>query len=166
MEVDGRFLRACSRTCPVVTSTVRGVPQPSVAKWNFDPNPPRLRSKAWAAGSSGCRWTLFPSPGGGTRGAHVGSIDAPKMPVDEAALVQRDVQGLDDLSKDAFPPPLREVVGYGLPGTEAFGQIPPWRPGMWNPKHSIQQPASIAQWPPRAGCSATPLARSAPIARR
>ena len=48
-----------SWTWPAVTSTVRGVPRPPVTRWNFDPNPPRLRPKAWSAGSSGRRSRLF-----------------------------------------------------------------------------------------------------------
>ena len=62
--------------------------------------------------------------GGGRLDGH--TVDAPKIPVDQASLVQSDLQRLDDLSKHAFAPPLGRNGGIrsagGRPAT-AHAQV-------------------------------------------
>jgi len=64
---------------------------------------------------------FFVSAGSRPRGTNVVAINAPQIPIDQAAIVEPDLQGIDDLSEDTFAPPLREVVVHGLPRTEPLG---------------------------------------------
>jgi hypothetical protein len=68
---------------------------------------------------------FFVSAGSGAGGSDAGSVDAPKIPVDQTLLVQLHLLRLDDDGKHAGLAPLAKVVVHRLPGTKAFGQISP-----------------------------------------
>src|SRR5207245_3948233 len=120
---DSKHVDSC--TCPALSSKVSGVPLPSETRWNLVPNPPRLRPRAWSAGSSGWRWRLFcqPRPQRGRRGrcCHPRTT----APNRSGPAGRADLENLDDAGEDAALAPFAEVVVRGLPGAEAFGQIAP-----------------------------------------
>src|SRR5215470_2590765 len=107
--------------CPAVTSTASGRPLPSVTRWTLVPKPPRLRPRAWSAGSPDGRF-FFRRPGGRAGGPDVGTVDAEQLRVDEPGLVEPQLQALDDPVEQAALAHAVEPIVDGLPGSEPFGQ--------------------------------------------
>jgi hypothetical protein len=81
---------------------------------------------------------FFVSAGGGPRGANVGTVNAPEVPVDQSYAIEFDLQGVDDAGEHAVATPLGEVVVHRLSGIESFGQITLGRAGV-----QIPEPATI-----------------------
>src|SRR4051795_7706755 len=81
--------------CPAVTSTASGRPLPSLTRWTLVPKPPRLRPKAWSAGSPGGGF-FFRRPRRGAGGADVGAVDAEQLGVDQPGRVEPQLQPCGD----------------------------------------------------------------------
>lgn len=94
--------RACTLSCawPALRATARGSPWPSVTRCSLVVNPPRLRPRAWSAGSPG-GW-FFPRARGDAMRPDVAAVDAPELPVDPAGLGQLVLEH----GEDAVPQPL------------------------------------------------------------
>jgi hypothetical protein len=94
---------------------------------------------------------FFVSPGRGTGGADIGPIHAPQLPIDVPFVVELDLQRFDDGGKDSAPTPAEKMAIHRLPGTEAFGQIPPRSARGENPENTVELRSSIACRTPGAG---------------
>src|SRR5947209_3526656 len=100
---------------PGVTTAASGSPLPSLTRWTLVPKPPRLRPRAWSAGSPAGRF-FFRRPGGRAGGADLGAVDAEQLGVNQPGLVQPQLEPLDEAVEQAAPAQLREAVVDGLPG--------------------------------------------------
>src|SRR5262245_9077430 len=102
----------------------------SQTKRIFVPNPPRERPNAWSAGS--CICAAFGPPNRGTprafffrprcrpAGPDDGAVDAPKVVVDLAFVVEFVQQRGNDPDPGAVGPPPIEALEDRLPGAVAF----------------------------------------------
>jgi len=93
-----------------------------------------MRGPPVRPGSAG---DFFVSAGRGARGANVGPVHAPQLPVDTALVIELHLQRFDDRREDTGAPPFGEVPMYGLAGAEAFRQIAPWGASGQNPQDSV-----------------------------
>src|SRR5262245_36284693 len=138
---------------PSVTHTARRTPPESQTRWVLVPKPPWERPSACPSGSAICSafgppsrgvWSgFFFRPGGGSAGAVDGGIDAPQVALDEAAPIQAEQQGVEDVGPGAILAPAVEAVVNGLPGAVPFGGIWPGGAGVEMPQDAVDQRAVV-----------------------
>src|SRR6516164_4099132 len=117
------------------------------------PKPPWERPSACPWGSIICvafgppsrgAWSgFFFRPGGSRPGPIDGGIDTPQVPLDEAAMIQPQQQGVEDLGPSAVLAPAVEAVVDGLPGAVALGGVLPGRAGVQVPEDAVDQRAVV-----------------------
>src|SRR6516165_9405658 len=117
------------------------------------PKPPCERPSACPCGSSICvafgppsRGTsagFFFRPGGCGPRAVDGGIDAPQVASDDAATIQPQQQGIEDLGPGAVLAPAVEAVVDGLPGAVTLGGVLPGRAGVQVPEDAVDQRAVV-----------------------
>src|SRR5262245_20486926 len=103
------------------------MPELSQARWVLVPKPPR---RGACAG-------LFFRPGGGSAGAGDGGSDAPQVALDQAAPIQAEQQGVEDVGPGAVLAPAVEAVVDGLPAPVAFGGCPARGAGVQVPEDAV-----------------------------
>src|SRR5690606_25620035 len=131
-----------SFTLPAVRRNAVIVPWESHTTWSLEPNPPRLRPRAWSSGSPGVL-VFSPRSGCGLESTDAGAIDAKELPVDLAAPLHFRKQRSEDPLPGTVTRPAYEAVVERLPGTVSFGCIPPGNAGGENPEDAIDHPAVV-----------------------
>ena len=110
-------------------------------------------------------------------GPYHGSVDVVLLPVQRVARVGLALHVGQDARPESAALPAIEAIRDRLPGSVAFGQIAPGRPGLGDPEHAIDDapvvvkraatPPRVAGWQERGGKSGVAReVRAAPIARR
>src|SRR5262249_40250038 len=138
---------------PSVTHTARRTPPESQTRWVLVPKPPWERPSACPSGSAICSafgppsrgvWSgFFFRPGGGSAGAVDGGIDAPQVALDEAAPIQAEQQGVEDVGPGAVLAPAVEAVVDGLPGAVALRGGGPGGAGVQVPEDAVEKRAVV-----------------------
>src|SRR5262245_10734161 len=131
-STGSRCLLSCA--CPADRRAASGRPLPSVTRCSLVENPPRLRPRAWSAGSPGA---FFP-PGRRPAGPDARGVHAPQVDVDQPPLVELQVQPLQDAVERAVPPPAGEPVVDRLPVAVALGQLAPLGAGVQHPQDAVE----------------------------
>src|SRR5436305_1330921 len=134
---------------PAVPHTARRLPWLSQTRWTLVLKPPRDRPSAWSAGSCSCAASGPPScgrvsgfffrPGGGGVRPVDGAVEAPQVALDDAALVESEQQGVEDLGPGAVLAPAVEAVVDGLPGAVAARGVGPGGAGVQVPEDAVDQ---------------------------
>src|SRR5262249_60103866 len=119
----------CCVSCswPGLTVTASGVPAASQIRCNFVPKPPRLRPRAWSAGSPAGRF-FFRGPGRRLVRPDHGPVDGEQLPVD---LTAGHLAGLQCPQDAVDPPPV--VLPLAAPPPVPPPPVPALRPlGVWH----------------------------------
>src|SRR5260221_13058129 len=93
---------------------------------------------------------FFFGPGGGLTRPYVRAVDVPQVPVDQALVVQVDLQHLDDPGEHAVASPAGEVSMHGLVRPEPRVELPPAGASREDPENAVEHEPRIAGGPARA----------------